>query len=179
MRRYVRWADEGYLSSNGECFDIGNTVSHALSHFRRTGEAIAGSTHPETAGNGSLMRLAPVPMFYADDARAAVTRAAESSRTTHGAREAVDACRYFAGLLTAALAGADKETLLRSGYSPVEGLWDSGTAGREGRRRRERLVQASGTAGHQGHRLRRGIPGSRVVGLPQDGVLPRGCPRGG
>ena len=125
MRRYVRWADEGYLSSTGKCFDIGNTVSHALSHFRRTGDPFAGSTHPETAGNGSLMRLAPVPMFYADDARAAVARAAESSRTTHGAREAVDACRYFAGLLTAALAGAEKETLLRSGYSPVEGLWDS------------------------------------------------------
>ena len=125
MRRYVRWADEGYLSSNGECFDIGNTVSHALSHFRRTDEPFAGSTHPETAGNGSLMRLAPVPMFYADDAHAAVSRAADSSRTTHGAREAVDACRYFAGLLTAALAGFDKDTLLGPGYSPVDGLWES------------------------------------------------------
>ena len=125
MRRYVSWADEGYLSSNGECFDIGHTVSHALSHFRRTAEPFAGSTHPKTAGNGSLMRLASVPMFYTNDARMAVARAAESSRTTHGAREAVDACRYFAGLLTGALAGVDKDTLLQRRYSPAAGLWTS------------------------------------------------------
>ena len=125
MRRYVRWADEGYLSSTGECFDIGNTVSNALWHFRRTGEPFAGSTDPRTAGNGSLMRLAPVAMFYAEDAREAMRHAAESSRTTHGAREAVDACRYFAGLLVAALAGTDKDTLLQSGFSPVEGIWNS------------------------------------------------------
>ena len=125
MRRYASWADEGYLSSTGECFDIGNTVSRALSHFRRTVEPFAGSTDPRTAGNGSLMRLAPVAMFYAQDAREAMRHAAESSRTTHGAREAVDACRYFAGLLVAALVGTDKDTLLQPGFSSVEGIWNS------------------------------------------------------
>ena len=125
MQRYVRWAEEGYLSSTGECFDIGNTVSQALRLFRRTGEPFAGSTDPGTAGNGSLMRLAPVAMFFAEDARKAMRHAAESSRTTHGAREAVDACRYFAGLLTAALAGADKDVLLQPGFSPLEGIWNS------------------------------------------------------
>lgn len=39
MRRYVMWRDDGYLSSNGRCFDIGNTVSRQLSRFARTGEA--------------------------------------------------------------------------------------------------------------------------------------------
>lgn len=125
MRRYLRWADDGYLSSNGRCFDIGNTVSNALARFSRTGEPYAGSTDPFSAGNGSLMRLAPVPMFYADDPREAIARAAESSRTTHGALEAVDACRYYAGLLTAALAGVDKNTLLQPGYSPIDGHWES------------------------------------------------------
>jgi len=65
MDRYVRWWREGYLSSNGECFDIGITVSDALSHYRRTGEPFAGSTDPYSAGNGSLMRLAPLPLFFA------------------------------------------------------------------------------------------------------------------
>ena len=125
MRRYLRWADDGYLSSSGRCFDIGNTVSNALARFRRTGEPHAGSTDPFSAGNGSLMRLAPVPMFFADDPREAIARAAESSRTTHGALEAVDACRYFAGLLTAALAGVDKHTLLQPAYSPIDGQWES------------------------------------------------------
>ena len=124
MQRYVRWWREGYLSSTGTCFDIGNTVSGALSRFVRHGDPYSGSTDPHTAGNGSLMRLAPVPMFFAGNAAEAIARAADSSRTTHAAHEAVDACRYYAGLLIGALQGVDKDTLLSPAYCPVEGLWE-------------------------------------------------------
>ena len=124
MQRYVRWWHEGYLASTGSCFDIGNTVSGALSRFVRHGDPYSGSTDPHTAGNGSLMRLAPVPMYFARDAAEAIARAADSSRTTHAAHEAVDACRYYAGLLVGALGGVDKDTLLSPAYCPVEGLWD-------------------------------------------------------
>ena len=124
MRRYVRWWKEGYLSSTGRCFDIGGTVSRALRRFTATGEAYAGSTDPQSAGNGSLMRLAPVPMLYAHDAAEAIERSADSSRTTHGAAEAVDACRYFGGLLVGALRGVGKERLLSPHYCPVEALWE-------------------------------------------------------
>ena len=124
MERYVRWWEEGYLSSNGECFDIGNTVADALISFKRTGEAYSGSTDRMSAGNGSLMRLAPVTMYFARDAAAAIERSADSSRTTHGAEEAVDSCKYFAGLLVGALLGVDKETLLSGSYCPIEGLWE-------------------------------------------------------
>ena len=123
MQRYVRWRDEGYLSSTGACFDIGYTVDGALSYFVDSGEPFAGSTDPFSAGNGSLMRLAPVPMYFAYDATEAISKSADSSRTTHGAEEAVDACRYFAGLLVGALNAADKETLLSASYCPVEGHW--------------------------------------------------------
>ena len=108
MERYVRWRREGYLSSNGCCFDIGLTVSDALSRFEQTGDPYSGSTDPMSAGNGSLMRLAPVPMYFAGDAQESIDRSAESSRTTHGAREPIDACRYFAGMLVGALSGVEK-----------------------------------------------------------------------
>ena len=124
MRRYLRWHDHGHLSSTGRCFDIGNTTFDALETFRRTGALFAGSENPRAAGNGSLMRLAPVPMFFAANPGEAIDRAAESSRTTHGASEAVDACRYFAGLLVSALAGADKDTLLEPNHTPVQGSWE-------------------------------------------------------
>ena len=124
IERYVRWWKEGYMSSTGSCFDIGNTVKAALSRFTETGEPYGGSSHPRSAGNGSLMRLAPVPMYFAGDPTEAIDRSADSSRTTHGAEEAVDACRYFAGLLLGALHGVDKETLLSTGYCPVDGLWE-------------------------------------------------------
>ena len=124
MQRYVRWWREGYLSSTKSYFDIGNTVSAALSRFVEHGDPYAGCTDPHSAGNGSLMRLAPVPMYFSGDAAEAIAMAADSSRTTHQAQEAVDACRYFAGLLIGALRGANKETLLSPGYCPVEGLWE-------------------------------------------------------
>lgn len=123
MERYVRWRHEGYWSSTGHCFDIGNATSAALGRFQRTGDPFAGSTDPHAAGNGSLMRLAPVPLFYADDAVTAIEQAAASSRTTHATRTAVDACRYFAGLLVGAVQGATKEELLVADYCPVPGLW--------------------------------------------------------
>jgi ADP-ribosylglycohydrolase len=123
LQRYIRWHRHGYHSSTGRCFDIGNTVRAALERFERTGEPWCGSTDPETAGNGSLMRLAPIPLFFADDPEQAITRAADSSRTTHGAEEAVDACRYYCGLISGALQGAAKDDLLAPQFTPVRGLW--------------------------------------------------------
>jgi ADP-ribosylglycohydrolase len=70
------------------------------------------------------MRLVPVPLFFARDPKEAIGRAGDSSRTTHGAREAVDACRYFAGLLVGALQGRPKDQLLSPTFCPVPGLWN-------------------------------------------------------
>jgi ADP-ribosylglycohydrolase len=125
LERYLRWYRQGHLSSTGRCFDIGNTVRQALLHFEQTGEAESGPTDPNTAGNGSLMRLAPVPMFYACCPREAMDKAAQSSRATHQAPVALDACRYFGALLVGALAGESKERLLSSHYTPVPGYWDT------------------------------------------------------
>ncbi|KPL81385.1 ADP-ribosylglycohydrolase family protein [Herpetosiphon geysericola] len=123
MQRYCRWRDYGYMSSTGSCFDCGITVGKALSSFQRTGEPYSGSTDPATAGNGSLMRLAPVVLAYASQPEQAMQMAVDSSRTTHGALAALDACRYFAGLLIGALNGVDKVTLLAPHYSPIANYW--------------------------------------------------------
>lgn len=114
MDRYCRWQEEGYLSSNGRCFDIGNTVAGALRRYRNTGEPFSGSKDPYTAGNGSVMRLAPVPMYYIEDLEEVVHYSGESSRTTHGAREAVDGCRLYGRMIAIALRGGSKEEVLFS-----------------------------------------------------------------
>jgi len=123
MERYLRWYRQGHLSSNGRCFDIGMTVRQALGRFERTGEPYSGSSDPQTAGNGSLMRLAPAAMAYAGQPAQAIQACADSSRTTHAAAAAVDACRYFGGLLLGALHGAGKEELLAPAYTPLPGYW--------------------------------------------------------
>jgi ADP-ribosyl-[dinitrogen reductase] hydrolase len=86
------------------------------------GDAL-GTTEARAAGNGSLMRLAPIPLCFAHDPQDAIAKAALSSRTTHGAREAIDACRYVAGLIVGALEGRPKTELLSPRFSPVPDLW--------------------------------------------------------
>jgi len=114
MERYCRWRDTGYLSSNGVCFDIGMTTSQALYRYRESGDPFSGPTDPHTAGNGSLMRLAPVILFYFPDRERILHYSAESSRTTHGAPECLEACQLFAEKLYRALCGADKQEILTS-----------------------------------------------------------------
>ncbi len=121
MGRYVRWRSHGHLSSNGRCFDIGNTIAGALRRFEASGDPWAGSTDAYSAGNGSIMRLAPVPLFYAADAAQAIAMSGDSSRTTHGAAACIDACRYLGGLIVGALRGETKETLLAPFYHPMPG----------------------------------------------------------
>lgn len=123
MERYLRWRDEGYMGVHGKFFDIGGTIATALSTYQKTRNPFSGPISPNTAGNGSLMRLAPVPMFYANNPEEAIEKSGESSRTTHGAQSAVDACCYFAGLLVGALSGEGKTKLLSRGYSPIPGYW--------------------------------------------------------
>jgi ADP-ribosyl-[dinitrogen reductase] hydrolase len=131
LERYVRWYREGYLSSRGACFDIGATVRGALVRFEKTREPYCGSTDPMSAGNGSLMRLAPVPLRWAMTPRKAIQLAGESSRTTHGAATAVDGCRYFAALLVGAVRGTDKETLLSPQFSAESDSWEEAPLERE------------------------------------------------
>ncbi|WP_284197700.1 ADP-ribosylglycohydrolase family protein [Chitinimonas prasina] len=112
MNRYTNWADHGYMSSTGSCFDIGMTVARALERYRKTGDPYAGDTDPHTAGNGSLMRLAPIPMFYGNSLARTVHYAGESARTTHGAEEAIACTRLFATQLHLALMGAGKQQIV-------------------------------------------------------------------
>ena len=70
------------------------------------------------------MKLATVALAYATSPPNALRYAAESARTTHGAPEAADACRYFAGLLIGAVRGEDVNTLLHQGpFEPAAGVW--------------------------------------------------------
>ena len=105
MDRFEAWWQHGQYPCTGRCFGVGDTTRRALERCRRTGDPLAGSTDPSTAGKGSLMRLAPVALRYWRDRASLDRAAAQQSRTTHAAPEAVDGCRAFAGLLADAISG--------------------------------------------------------------------------
>ena len=112
LQRYVAWWKQGYLSSTGECFDIGSTVAGALYFHERTGQLRADTDDPMMAGNGSLMRLSPVVAWFHPQLELAVEFAAASSLTTHTSAEAVDCCRLLAVVLCNALDGKPEAQLL-------------------------------------------------------------------
>ena len=112
MNRFLRWMEHGAYSPIGRCFDIGVTTREALLRYRRTGDPFAGLTAEDTAGNGSLMRLAPAVLGSLQDPAACRRTAGEQSRTTHGAPQAVQSCQFFADLLRRAILGEAKDTVL-------------------------------------------------------------------
>jgi ADP-ribosyl-[dinitrogen reductase] hydrolase len=86
----------------------------ALNNYQRTGHPYSGSGNHQTAGNGCLMRLAPIPMFFHGDRSAMLMAASDSSAITHGAMECLIASQAFADVLWMALDGAPKSYIMSS-----------------------------------------------------------------
>ena len=114
MTKYSKWYYDGYMSSIGRAFDIGGSTRKSIEKFVRTHEPYAGSCEPNCAGNGSIMRLTPIPLFYINDLKEVIHYSGESSKTTHPTAEAVDACKYLGTLIALAARGASKEEILVS-----------------------------------------------------------------
>jgi ADP-ribosylglycohydrolase len=122
--RYCKWYRTGYLSSTGQCFEIGMTVKEALEKFERYQQPNCGSTDQYSAGKAPLVRLAPVALFYAHIPQQAIEKSGESAKTTHQMQTAIDACRYFGALLVGAVNKVEKQKLLSKRYSPAVGYWE-------------------------------------------------------
>ena len=116
MDKYLSWKEDGYFSTRKGCFDIGNTIAKALSIYRYSKEPYSGISGDNNSGNGSLMRLAPIALYYYQDREALVKYAAKSSQTTHKSEIAVDSCIYFAQLIAGAIKGLSKEELLSKNF---------------------------------------------------------------
>lgn len=127
VRRYLAWWRAGEYSVTGECFDIGTTTRAALARFRVHGDPLrSGDPSPRASGNGSIMRLAPVPIryltHYPDDIGELSRLAAESSLPTHASPACLSACRYLALVLCGLMRGEARAEVLASDWPPLEWL---------------------------------------------------------
>lgn len=122
MERYVQWWQHGYMSSTGRCFDIGGTTREALVSFLKRGHPYSGDISVNRSGNGSIMRLAPIALYYARKPDMAIRYAGLSSCTTHASHPCVDSCDFLVQVLIAALNGADKDFITARNSFPVRNL---------------------------------------------------------
>lgn len=130
IERYIKWFREGYMSCTGNCFDIGNTTKAALLRYEENKDIYAGSVD-DPATNGSLMRLAPVALYYRN-LEDALKYAGLSSKVTHAPYNCVKACEDLALYIHRALNGEDKRSIFRDStidfnktYEQVSGKGDA------------------------------------------------------
>jgi ADP-ribosyl-[dinitrogen reductase] hydrolase len=147
LKRFSDWRRNGTYSCTGHCFDIGITTTQAIAKWEKTKADHCGSTDPHSAGNGSLMRLAPVPIRYWRDRPRLRDAAARQSKTTHAAPEAVDACVIYAEMIADAIEGRPRSVVLAARPGEWAGTIGAINAGSwRGKRRTD--VNASGYVAH-------------------------------
>lgn len=117
--RMGRWYINGENSHNGRCFDIGNATRAAIEGRLKNGGHWYGNDDPSTAGNGSIIRLAPTAIFRRHSLSATWRESDAQSKCTHRALEAISCCRLLGAQLHLALNGADKEETLSPMIRPL------------------------------------------------------------
>lgn len=114
VKKYIQWFKDGYMSSTGKCFDIGNATRNALSiwreEFAKGGSAAEvlkrgqlaidkALKHKIQCGNGSLMRVSPIGLVFNEDVAKAMEHAAASSQVTHPYPTNTEACKIYTKLI--------------------------------------------------------------------------------
>jgi ADP-ribosyl-[dinitrogen reductase] hydrolase len=134
MRRFLGWCRAGGRG-------ISPTTRAVLEGFGRTGRLDV-AEEAANAGNGCIMRLAPVAIRYRGDRAAACEAAAAQARLTHAAAEAVAATAMLAEILVAALATGDLAAATAAGASAAHPALAGLAAGDYRGKARERISSA-------------------------------------
>ena len=123
-RRFVRWLDEGYWTPHGNVFDIGIATSQAISKLRAgTAPIQAGGVHERSNGNGSLMRILPVALYFANSETGELLAAThEVSCLTHAHPRSQMACGFYSMMIVELLKGKSQQGAY---FDAVEGFVDA------------------------------------------------------
>lgn len=95
MGQFLLWLENGLHTPHGEVFDIGIATRSALRRYQSGIPATAcGGTDERSNGNGSLMRILPVGLAFADDP-GLVGKAADLSSLTHAHERSRFCCAFY------------------------------------------------------------------------------------
>jgi len=139
--RFHNWWFRGYNNAFGNLWDVASSL-----RAMRAGEVPDFSyiSPTQDAGNGSLMRLAAVPVLFSRDAVAAARISAASSEATHPGKIAAAACAFHGFAIAKAItqaAGLGSPQSFLDGA--VEDFFAAGLPGAEGCSELERLLRSA------------------------------------
>jgi ADP-ribosyl-[dinitrogen reductase] hydrolase len=111
--KFRNWWYEGYNSSTGISFGLGHNTSKALNRYdpKKPYEPTGGRNAEKDAGNGAIMRLAPVPIYWKHDLSTTLKMARAQTVTTHNVIEALDGSALLSYIIWHAINGEDKDTI--------------------------------------------------------------------
>jgi ADP-ribosyl-[dinitrogen reductase] hydrolase len=96
-QRFVKWHNEAFWTPHGKVFDVGVATSHALTRIAQGMRAeSAGGDGQYSNGNGSLMRIIPVSLRFANGPlKECLDRVHRASAITHRHPRSQLACGFF------------------------------------------------------------------------------------
>ena len=110
MEKYTAWISKGYRSSTGKFFDVGNQISKAISKYSQNPIVPMNEEYVEAAGNGCVMRLAPVVIASIASGKNIYTTerySMVSARETHMSHVAEQVTGLFGAILYIAATQSD------------------------------------------------------------------------
>jgi ADP-ribosyl-[dinitrogen reductase] hydrolase len=108
MERFDQWIVHGYMTPHGKTFDWGKTTHAAIARYH-SGErnpAKWGIDQPDSNGNGSLMRILPISLyFHSKSEEDVIKKSFEISALTHAHIRSKLCCAYYSLLIKSILQG--------------------------------------------------------------------------
>lgn len=121
MKNFYDWFKHSKFTPDHHVFDIGRTCHTAIMNFRQGIEPVdCGLTDEQSNGNGSLMRISPLPLYLFQQFGADAMSKEEAfelihnvSRLTHGHKISLIGCDIYCSVMIEILNGTKKEEVLQ------------------------------------------------------------------
>lgn len=116
MDKFSQWMNNGYRTFDGEpAIDVGNQTRIAIDDFQKEPVISVDEPKVESAGNGAIMRLAPIIIANAssNDLEHTLKMAELSCRETHNSITAMAVTKLFAKALYYALREKEKQEIVK------------------------------------------------------------------
>ena len=125
-KRYVRWYREELWTPHGKVFDVGVATSRALALISSGVRAeVAGSDDQFSNGNGSLMRMLPVSLRFAErPTKELLDRVHRASAITHRHARSQMACGFFTLVVRELLNGCEALDAFENGLSAFRSFYE-------------------------------------------------------